>query len=118
MQRTIARQKHSLAMRDGAVWSLGIIGAGDLSRPQVHSNQAQKGGVRIIVELGINQVRELARPAVDLDQVRSFYFAQEGPVAALVNAQERFEGVEGTAVDVKVVRQEFAHGRAPASLVD
>jgi hypothetical protein len=59
--------------------------------------------VRVVVELGINKVRETARPAVDLDQVRSLNFAQIGPTAAFVNSQERFESVQGPAVDEEVV---------------
>jgi hypothetical protein len=54
--------------------------------------------VRIIVEVRINKVRKLARPPMDLDQVRSFDFAQVGSATALVNSQERFERLQGAAV--------------------
>jgi len=74
--------------------------------------------VRIIVEFRIDQVRELARPPMDLDDVGALHVAEVGPAAALVNTQERFEGVQGTSMDVEVVRQELAHGRALARLID
>ena len=55
---------------------------------------------------------------MDLDDVGAFDFAQVGAAAALINAQERFEVVQGTAVDVQVVGAQLADGGAFARLVD
>jgi hypothetical protein len=46
--------------------------------------------MRIRVEIGIDQVGELAGAAVDLDDVGAFDFAEVGAAAAFVDAQERF----------------------------
>jgi hypothetical protein len=74
--------------------------------------------VRIIPELGIDQVGELARPPMDLDDFGAFHVTEVRPAASLVNTRERFEGVQGASMDVEVVRQDLALGRALARRVD
>ena len=100
MQRMIGRQKRLLAMQDRRVGALAVVVAIDLPRPQVHPDRSQQDRVRVIVEIGINQVRELARPPMDLDQSRSFDLAQKGPTAPLIHSQQRFESVQGALVVV------------------
>ena len=73
--------------------------------------------MRVGVEVRVGQVGELAGEAVQLDDVRPLDLAEVGPAAALVDAQERLQRLQGAAVDVKVVRQELAHGGAGAGLV-
>jgi hypothetical protein len=55
---------------------------------------------------------------VDLDDVGPLDLAPEGPAAALVHPQERLQLVQGAAVDVEIVGQQLADGRALAGLVD
>jgi hypothetical protein len=56
--------------------------------------------------------------AVQLDQVGARDRAEIGPGASLVDAEERVERFEGTAMDVEGVGQELADGRASAGVVD
>jgi hypothetical protein len=56
--------------------------------------------------------------AVELDQVGALDLAEVGPGAALVDAKERVEGLQGRAVDVEGIRQELADGTTPAGVVD
>jgi len=55
---------------------------------------------------------------MNLDDVCAFHLAQVRSAASLIDTQERFERVQCAAMDVEVVRQEFAHGGALARLVD
>ena len=55
---------------------------------------------------------------MDFDDVGAFDFAQVGTAATFVDAQERFEVVQGAAVDVQVIGEQLADGGAFARLVD
>ena len=57
--------------------------------------------MRVGLEIGINEVRNLARLAVQLDQVGSVDFAEVGSGASLIDAQERIKRVERRAMDVE-----------------
>ena len=74
--------------------------------------------MRVGVKVGIAQVREFGGPPVNLDDVSPFHLAEVGAAAALVDAQDRLQRVEGAAVDVQVIGQQLANARAPAGLVD
>ena len=73
--------------------------------------------MRVGLEIGINEVRNLAGMAVQLDQVGPFERAQVSPGAALID-QQRVECLERCAMDVKCRRQQLADGRPPAGFVD
>ena len=55
---------------------------------------------------------------MQLDQVGPVESAEVGSGASLVDAQERIERLERSAMDVQSVRQQFADGRPPAGFVD
>ena len=74
--------------------------------------------MRVGVEVGIGQVRDLARMAVEFDQVGALDLTEVGPRAALVDAEQRVEGLQGRAVDVERIGQELADSRAAAGVVD
>jgi hypothetical protein len=52
---------------------------------------------------------------MDLDDVRPLDLAQKGPATPFVDAQD--QGIERRAVDIQVVGQQLADGRAPARRV-
>jgi hypothetical protein len=74
--------------------------------------------MRIGVEVGIDEIRNLAGMPVQLDQVGAVDLAQVRPGAPLVNPQQRIERVECTAMDIKRIRQQLADRRLPARFVD
>jgi hypothetical protein len=61
--------------------------------------------VRIGFKIGIDEVRNLAGLAVELDQIGPVDLAQVGAGAPLVDAEQRVEGLERGAMDVDGVRQ-------------
>src|SRR6266481_2774809 len=69
-ERVVRRQERLLAMQDRRVVAAGIVVAAELARPQRQPNAAQQGRMRIALEIGIDQVRDLPRAAMDLDEVR------------------------------------------------
>jgi hypothetical protein len=118
MERMIGRQKRLLPMQDRRVGTGGIIEAVDLAGAKRKLDAAEQGRVRIGLEIGINEVRNLARLPVQLDQVGPVERSQVSPGTSLVNSQERIEYVERGAVDVQSGRQQLAHGRPTAGFVD
>jgi hypothetical protein len=74
--------------------------------------------VRISLEIGISEVRNLAGMPVQLDQVGPVERSQVSPGTSLVNSQERVERLERRAMDVERGRQQLADGRPPAGFVD
>ena len=94
MERMIVQQKRLLAVQDRWIGALSIVGAIDLPRSEVDADRSQQGRVRIALEVRINKVRKFARPAMNLDDVRSVQFAQIRPAAAFVNSQERLECIQ------------------------
>ena len=72
VERMIARQKRLLAMQDRRVCAGGVVEAIDLAGPERQLDAAQQGRVRVGLEIGINEVRNLAGLAVQLDQVGPF----------------------------------------------
>jgi hypothetical protein len=74
--------------------------------------------VRVDLEIGLNEIRNLARLAVQLDQVGPVDSAQVGSGASLVDAQQRVECLERGAMEIERVRQQFADRRVSGSFVD
>ena len=89
MQRMVGRHERLLAMKNGRVGRAGIFKALDLAGAEQDSDAPAKCGVGIGLEVGIDQVRNLAGMPVQLDQVGAVDFAQVGPGTALVDAQQR-----------------------------
>jgi hypothetical protein len=56
--------------------------------------------MRVVLELGVHEIRELSGPSMDLDDVRPFHLAEVGAAAPFVDAQQRLKRVERAAVDV------------------
>jgi hypothetical protein len=117
-QVVIARQKRLLPMQDRWVGTGGVIEAIDLAGPERELDAAEQGRVRVGLEIGINEIRNLARLPVQLDQVGPVERSQVSPGTSLVNSQERVERLERRAMDVERGRQQLADGRPPAGLVD
>jgi hypothetical protein len=118
MERMIGRQKRLLTVQDRRVVAGSVIETFNLACPEAQLDTAQQGRVRVGLEIGINEVRNLARLPVQLDQVGSVERSQISPGATLVNAQERVECIERGAVDIECGRQQLADGRPPAGVVD
>jgi hypothetical protein len=76
-------------MQDRRVAALGIVMALDLPGAQRQLDAAQQCRVRIVLEVGIDQVRQLAGAAVELDEVGPLDLAQVSPAAAFVDPQQR-----------------------------
>ncbi len=114
----LGKQKRLLAVQHRRVDAGGIVVAVDLPAAQVQPHTAQQCRMRVGVEIGIDQVGELAGAAMDLDHVGAFDLAEVGPAAALVDAQQGAERGKGAGVDVEVIRQELAGGGVPAGVVD
>ena len=108
--RVVGEEERLLAVQDRRVRAGGVVGALDLAGPQVQLDAPKQGRVRVGVEVGIGQVRDLARMAVELDQVGALDLAELGPGATLVDAEQRVEGFQRPAVDVQGVGQELADG--------
>jgi hypothetical protein len=117
-ERVVGRQEGLLAVEDRRVLAPGVIDALDLAGPQVQLDAPEQGRVRFGLEIGVDQVRDLARLAVQLDQVGALDLTEVGPGASLVDAEQRVERFEGAAMDVEGVGQDLADRRSPAGVVD
>ena len=69
-------------------------------------------------EVGIGEVRDLAREAMELENVRLFDLPEPGPCAPLVNAEERLQLIECRPMHVERIREQLPQRRIPARLVD
>jgi hypothetical protein len=114
----VGEQECLLAVQDRRVRARRIIGALDLAGAEIELDASDERRVRVGDEVGIDEVGDLAGLAVELDQVGAFDLAQVGAGAALVGAEERAQGLQGTAVDVQGIREELADGGAAAGVVD
>ena len=117
-ERVVGRQEGLLAMQDRRVLAPGVVDALDLAGPQVELDAPQQGRVRVGLEVGVDEIGDLARVPVQLDQVGPLDLAEVGAGAALVDAEQRVERIEGGAMDVEGIRQELAHGRPSAGVVN
>jgi hypothetical protein len=66
-------------VEDGGIGALGVVEAVELPRPERELDAAEQGRVRVDLEVGIDQVRDLPRMPVQLDQVRPLDLAQAQP---------------------------------------
>ena len=103
------REERFLAVQDGRVVALAVVVKVDLPRSHVEFHAGRQGRVGIGFEVGISEVRDLAREAMELDDVRLFDIPQVGPGTPLVDPQERIQIVERRAVDVKRIGRQ-SHG--------
>ncbi len=90
--RVVGPEERLLAVQDRRVIARRVVGALELAGPQVQLDAPEQGRVRVGLEVGVDQVGELARMAVDLDQVGPLDLAEVRPAAALIDAEERVEG--------------------------
>ena len=60
--------------------------------------------MRVGLELGIREIRNLPRMPMQLDQVRALDLSQIRPGTALVNPEQRIERIERVAVDIERIR--------------
>jgi hypothetical protein len=75
-------------MQDRRVCADGVIKAVDLAGAERQLDAAQQGRVRVGLKIGINEVRNLAGLAVQLDQVGPIECSQVSSGASLVNAEK------------------------------
>ena len=78
-QRVPGWEERFLAVEDGGIGALGVVEAVELPRPERELDAAEQGRVRVDLEVGIDQVRDLPRMPVQLDQVRPLDLAQAQP---------------------------------------
>ena len=101
----------SLRWRTGGLALVRVVVAVELAGPERELDAAEQGRVRVGLEVGIDQVRDLPRMPVQLDQVRPLDLAQVRPGAALVHPEQRLERIERVAVDIEGIRQELPDRR-------
>ncbi len=111
-QWIVGSQEGVFAVQDGWIGALGVISTIDLPDSQVEPNRPQERRVRIFLESGVHQIGKLAGPPMDLHDVGAFRVAEIGSAAALVDAQERFESIQGIAVDIEAVGPSMAQAMA------
>jgi hypothetical protein len=83
----IGRQKRLLAMENRRIRAGGIIEAVDLAGAERELDAAMETRVRVGLEFGIDEVRNLTGMAVQLDQVGPVESAEVGSGASLVDTQ-------------------------------
>ena len=93
VEGVVGEEETLLAVEDGRVGTAGVVVAVDLPGAEVELDATEQGRVRVGIEVGINQIRELAGAAVDLDDVGAFDVAEVDPAAAFVDAQDRVQGM-------------------------
>jgi hypothetical protein len=76
VERVAGWQERLLAMEDGRVGAVGIVIAVELAGAERQLDAAKQGRMRVGRELGINEVRNLPRMPMQLDQVRPLDLAQ------------------------------------------
>src|SRR5262245_24093053 len=91
VQGMLRDQEGILAVENGWVIRLRVLVALNLPCSQIQLHAAQQRRMRITLEVRVDEVRELAGPAVDLDDVRTLHLAEKRPAAALVNPQQRLQ---------------------------
>jgi hypothetical protein len=118
VERMIGREECLLATEDRRISAGGVIEAVALAGAELELDAALERRVRVGLEIGINDVRNLAGLAAKLDQVGPDESAEAGLGASLVDAQERVESVERGAMDVECIRHQFAGSRLLAGFFD
>jgi hypothetical protein len=114
----IGREECLLAMENRRISAGSLNEAVDLASAERELDTSLERRVRVGLEIGINEVRNVPRMAVQFDRVCPVESSEVGSGASLVDAQQRVERRERSAMDVESVRQQFADGRTPAGFVD
>src|SRR5271166_386595 len=92
-QRVPGRKERFLAVADGEIGARCVVEAVELARPERELDAAEQGRVRVGLEVGTDQVRDLPRMPVQLDQVRPLDLAETRAGAALVHPEQRLERI-------------------------
>jgi hypothetical protein len=106
----IGREECLLAMEDRWISAGGVIEAVNLAGAERELDAAAQWRVWVGLEIGINEIRDLARLTVQLDQVGPVNLPQVGAGASFVDAEQRIERLEGAAMIVEGRRQQLADG--------
>jgi hypothetical protein len=117
-ERVLGPQEGLLAVQDRRVLAPGVIEALDGAGPQVQLDAPQQGRVRVGLEVGVDEIGDLARLAVQLDQVDLVESAESGSATTVVDAQERIEWLDRSVMVVERIRQKFCDVRPLTGLVD
>ncbi len=112
------RKERFLAGEDGGIGARRVVVAVELPRPERELDAAEQARMRVGVEIGIDQVRDLPRMPVQLDQVRPLDLAKIRAGAVLVHAEQRLERIERLAVNIEGIRQELSDRGPLAGLID
>ena len=107
-----------LAVEDRRIAALGVIEHIELPRPQRELDRSRKRRMGQAVKVGIDQVGDLARKAVQFDEIGVGDLAEVRPRAAFVDSQQRLEAIEGRAMHVECIWEEFSDRRISAGSVD
>ena len=91
MEWMVGRQESLLAMEDRRIRAGGVVEAVDLAGAERKLDAAVESRVRVGLEIGINELRNLAGLAVQLDQIGPVDGAEVGSGTSLVDPQERIE---------------------------
>jgi hypothetical protein len=110
VERVIGLQERLLAMEDRRIGAGSVIEAVNLEGTERELDTSLERRVRLGLEIGINEVRNLAGLAVQLDQVGPVNLPQVGAGASFVDAEQRIERLEGAAMIVEGRRQQLADG--------
>src|SRR5438552_493682 len=86
MQTMSGMKEGFLAVQDRRVGAFGVVVAVQRARAQRESNAALQGGVRVRIEVGIGEIGDFARAAVDFDDVCAFHVAWVGAAPTLAHA--------------------------------
>ena len=78
-ERVPGWKERFLAVEDGGIGARCVVVAVELPRPERELDATKQGWVRVGVEFGIDQVRDLPRMPVQLDQGRPLDLAQVRP---------------------------------------
>ena len=98
------------------VCALCVVEAVELPRAERELDAAEQGRVRVGLEVGIDQLRDLPRMPMHLDQVRPLDLAQVRSGATLVHPEQRLERIERITVNIKRIGQELSDRGSLAGL--
>lgn len=111
-------EKRLFAMQDRRVGALAVVVKVDLSGPHVEFDARRQSRVGIGLEVGIGEVRDLSRKAMQLDEIGVFNLSQISASAPFVDPQQRPELLQGRPMNVQRIGEQFSQRRIPTRLVD
>ena len=117
VKRVLGEQEGLLAVEDRRVGAAPVLQAVDLAGPERELDAPKLRRVGVGLELGVDQVGDLAGLAVQLDQVRPPDLPKVRSSAPLEDPQQRVQRIERGPVDIEGVGQQLPHLRAAAGLV-